>query len=249
MAAVSKEREKGSQMIASRSCCRLKPQHWVLVLGLCSSAAHAEEVVLQAKSYIRKVDLFDPKQFDPGAKGCEAAMAAIVNCGTIGGEDPKQGTQASGEYRLFSEVKADIQCSGNKVAKWTISPAIIDAGKEFGFLSTTAELRPGLAASPGSSGAAAADKVTLHYRMRGQPNEAGNVLLNQVKPRTCTYIWHAIDATLTCKDGKPQATASMNASGFPSHRLWVNGKLVKDAPQGPFDNLWNCDVDEPSIIK
>ena len=224
-------------------------RHLLLIVGLCASICHAEEIVVQAKSYIKKVDLLDPKQFDPGAKTCEAAMAAVVNCGTIGGEDPTEGTIASGGYRLFSEVRLDLQCSGNKVAKWKISPAAIDSGKEFRYVSTTGDLQPGLTATPALSGETAVDKVTIKYRMRGQPNDAANILMNKVKPRACTYIWHAIDAEVACKDGKPRAGATMSGSKFPSHRLWINGMLVKDIPQGPFDSLWQCDGVDPTFIK
>jgi hypothetical protein len=209
----------------------------------------AAQVTVQVKSFIRLVDLMDPKQFDPDAKTCQAAMAAIVTCGTVGGEDPSAGGKADGGYRLWSEVKADVECSANKVARWNLLPVVHDAGKEFGFLPTSGEISPALSAVPSLKGATSVDRVTFKYRMRGQPNAAGNKVMNEVKPRSCTYIWHDVDGAISCKDGKPEMTVSMRASGFPSHRLWINGKRAQDIAQGPFKSLWACDPFEPSLVK
>jgi hypothetical protein len=214
-----------------------------------SSASHATEVLLQVKSFIKAVDLRDPKQFDPGSKTCQAAMAAIVNCGTIGGEDPKSGSRADGEYRLWSELKAQVTCTGNKVVKWDVAPVTFNVGREFGFVSTMGEIDPGLTGTPALKGASAVDRVNVRYRMRGQPNGAANQLMNNVKPRSCTFIWHTVDASLACKNGTPEVVGSLRASGFPSHRLWVDGRLAKEVPQGPFNNLWTCDVLDSTLVQ
>jgi len=225
---------------------------WALLGGLSALIpchGHAAEVIVQAKSFIRTVDLTDKNQFDPGAKSCQAAMAAVVACGTLGGEEPPSGANDSKQFRLWTQLKANVECSGDKVSKWDIRPVVIDTGNEFVMVTTSGDLSPGLAASPSASGTSAVSKVDFSYRMRGQPNAAGILLMKGVKPRTCTYINHSISGSLSCKQGAPVVTASLKGSGFPSHRLWVNGALVKDLPQGPFDNLWKCDPAEPTFVK
>lgn len=216
---------------------------------LAPAVALAAQVSAQVKSYIKAVNLLDPAQFDPDSKSCQAALAAIVTCGTIGGEDPSSGAKADANYRLWSEIKADVECSANKITKWSFQPLAHDTGKEFVFLQTSGEISPALSASPSLSGMATVDKVTFKYRMRGQPHAEGNKAMSTAKPRTCTYIWHAVEGSLTCSNGQPQLTASIRASGFPSHRLWVNGKRAQEIPQGPFKALWACDATDPTMVK
>lgn len=214
-----------------------------------TSTSQAAPITLQVKSFIQAVDLTDPTEFDPDAKPCQATMSAVVTCGTIGGEQPDTGSKGGGNYRLWSEVKADVTCSGNKISKWEIHPVDYDAANEFVFITTSGEINPALKATPGLSGASTVDSVTFNYRMRGQPNVLGNATMNAVKPRTCTFIWHRIEGKLSCKNGKPQLAATLQASGFPSHRLWVDGDLVKAFPQGPFKSLWSCSPADPTLVK
>lgn len=221
----------------------------LLALAGAPASALAATVMAQVKSFIATVDLTDPKQFDPGSKSCQTAMAALVNCGTIGGEDPKAPSKTDGGYRLWSEVKADATCAGDKVTGWNIAPVSIDAGNEFVFITTSADLSPSLRATPSQAGSSPVDKISFSYRMRGQPNVAANKLMSEVKPRSCSFIWHVVEGNLSCKAGKPVLNATLRGSGFPSHRLWIDGKLVKDQPQGPFDKLWRCDAIDPTLVQ
>src|SRR5262249_37902380 len=88
----------------------------IVLACLWSTFAEAETISIQAKSYIAPVNLLDPNQFDNDAQSCQAAMAAVVNCGTLLGENPPDGAKSSRNYRLWSEVLVDATCTGNKVA-------------------------------------------------------------------------------------------------------------------------------------
>lgn len=219
-----------------------------LVSSLASATALAEIVVVDTKSYIRRVDLTDPKQFDPGVATCQKAMAAMVDCVTLGGEDPKSGDEASKNFRVWSREAVEVTCAGNKLSSWKLTPVQTAFGAE-AFLPTTGDVARNLSASPGSQGSTPIDKVTFSYKVRGEPNPIASKALQQAKPRSCTFIWHEVSATLTCQAGKPKLDATVKGSSFPSHRWWVQGEKSGDVAQGPFNNLWNCDPADPSYVK
>lgn len=218
---------------------------WTLVSAV---SATAETITVQVKSYISSVNLLDPNQFAPGSRSCQAAMAAVVNCGTLN-ENPVDGMKASGDYRLWSEVKIEVDCKGANVSSWNIKPVDRAFGSEFAVFATKGDLSKPLTAKPAKQGNSAIDKVTFQYRLRGQPHTAGIEAMNAVKHRTCSYIWHEVNGSLTCSAGRPIVTADLNGSAFPSHRLWLAGKKEKEMAQGPFKNLWVCDSSDPSSVK
>jgi hypothetical protein len=211
--------------------------------------AEAEVLSVQAKSFIAGVNLADASQFDSDAKSCEQAMAALVDCGMTLGENPADGLKSSGNFRLRSELSVNATCSANKIASWQFDPIKQDFGAEFVFLATSGDLIKPLKALPDLKGNVQVDKVTFSYRLRGRPNALGVDAMNKVKPRTCSYIWHEISGNFTCRDGKVVIAADITGSGFPSHRLWVQGKKVAEVPQGPFKNLWKCDSTDPISVK
>lgn len=207
-------------------------------------------LTVQVKSFIKRFNLLDKTQFDPGSRSCAEAFAGgIVTCGVLLGENPTDGSSGNGNFRLRSELLIRGACSGDKVASWAFSPVEIEAGNEFYFISASADLDRPLVASPAKSGASSIDKVTFSYRMRGQPNVAGNAMMNAAKPRACTYIWHQVQGTLSCKAGTLVPQIAMTGSSFPSRRLWIDGKLIADVTQGPFSNLWRCNSVEPNYIQ
>ena len=213
-----------------------------------SLTALGATMTVQAKSYIAAVNLLDFNQFDPDAKTCQQAIATVVNCGTLN-ENPVDGTKSSDNYRLWSEVSVDISCSGNTVSSWQFHPVQQGFGSEFVIFSTTGDLSKPLNASPAQSGANPQTEVDFSYRLRGRPNVAGVAVMDAVKHRTCSYIWHEVSGSLTCQQGQPKITARISGSGFPSHRLWVQGSKVGEVPQGPFKDLWRCDPNDPTSVK
>lgn len=224
----------------------------------CANENQSRNYVLtvQAKSFIKGFSLRDPAQYDPGwftSRSCiEPIMAAVVECGMLGGENPTDGSLATGNYRLRSEFTAEVTCSGNKITNWNVHPVATNWSGEFLVFSTTGEFLPWPGVSPAASGSTPIDQITIGYGMRGKPNIGGNILMWITKNRTCPYIWHRIQGTLTCQGGVLKDTLSYSGSSFPSHRFWTNN--VPPAPpyeisQGPFRNLWICDPNAPEYVK
>jgi hypothetical protein len=222
----------------------------LIVTSMCSYSTFclSETITIQAKSYIAAVNLLDSNQFDSDSKTCQEAMAALVDCGTLD-ENPSDGTKASKNYRLWSELDVNITCSGNKVASWQLKPIQNDFGSEFVIFATAGDLSKPLKAVPSLTGSAPIDKVSFDYRLRGRPNAAGVAVMNAVKTRTCSYIWHEVSGTLSCQQGQPKVSADIAGSGFPTHRLWINGAKVAEVSQGPFKNLWKCDPTDPTSVR
>jgi hypothetical protein len=229
--------------------CRCKEREGYYLVGNACRLATWQTMHIQAKSYIARVDLTNLKQFDPGLRMCtEIFMSAVVTCGTHLGENPADGTKASGNYRLWSNLTADIGCVDNKVAAWNFKPVETDFGKEFWVISTSGDLEP-LQVSPSASGKKANDRITFSYRMRGQPNEKANATMRAVKPRTCTFIWHEVSGSVVCQSNKATVEVNLRGSAFPSHRLWLQGGKVTEIAQGPFSKLWECDPKDPTSVQ
>lgn len=220
----------------------------VVVGSLVAPIALADQITVQAKSFIAKVDLTDPSQFDTASACGERFNAFAVNCTLWGGEDPQDGGVDSGNFRLFSQLNVQATCSGNKVASWSIGGLATSFGKE-AFFQTSGNVSKPLQAVPSMSGAVPVNSVDFSYRVRGQPIDRVNQALAAARPRTCTYIWHEVRGSLKCAGGAPTVVASINGSGFPSHRLWIGGDLQKDLPQGSFKLLWQCDPLDPTSVK
>ena len=209
----------------------------------------AETTLLQVKSFIAPVNLLDAGQWDADAKSCETVMAAIVSCGTKFGENPSSGAKESKDFRLWSQLQIDTTCEGNKILNWDIKPVENAFGPEFYFISTGGDISKPLFGKPSLKGTSNPTKVNFSYRLRGQPNDLGIKLMNQVKQRSCSYIWHELNGTLQCEAGKPSIKVDISGSAFPSHSAWSNEKLIKSIPQGPFKNLWKCNSLDPTSVQ
>jgi hypothetical protein len=207
---------------------------------------------VQVKSFIKGFNLIDEREFDPGwfttASCTEALMGAFVQCAVVGGEDPPDGSRASGGYRLQSEFTANVDCSGNTIVGWSMTPVTIAYSNEILVFLTTGELVTSRA-SPAMTDSTPVAQVSMVYTMRGKPNIVANAIAWAAKRRTCPYIWHSVEAVFACQDGAATAAFSLVGSAFPSHRLWTNNTLVKDISQGPFKNLWVCIPDNPEYVQ
>lgn len=212
------------------------------------SPVSADQILLQTKSFISRVNLLDPNQFADGTACRQGPMAALIDCAMLGGEDPQKGDVASANFRLQSELVGQATGSGNQLANWSLQPVSIKTGTEFYFVAKQGELAPALTANPGPSGSNAA-RVSFSYRMQGAPNAIGITLMNQVKPRQCSKIRYRIKGELRCRGGKVQVSYSVEASHFPSVRSWNSGPLVVDRPQGPFKSLWECDIGDHDLVR
>lgn len=224
---------------------------WLLIM-VCAQEApsvFADSLTIQAKSFIRTVDPTDPSQFDPDASCGLQAMSLVIDCGVKLGEDPLDGSAGSGDYRLQSQLTGQATCNAGMLSSWQLKPVSIDAGNEFFLIPASGDLAGPLSAVPGISGNQSTKAVTFTYRMRGQPNAAGNLLMKAVKPRTCTYIWHEVSGTLSCNGNMLVKKVQIRGSAFPSAKLWVDGQLAGEIKQGPFKDLWICDPGNSIYVK
>jgi hypothetical protein len=209
--------------------------------------ANAEPIHVRVKSFIAAVNLTDPTQFDSANSCSERFNAFAVNCTLWGGENPADGELDSGQFRLWSQVLVEAQCNANKVTKWKIAGLTTSFGKE-AFFQTSGNVSKPLSVSPSPGSSAAVDRVEFGYRVRGQPLAAVNSALAAARPRTCTFIWHEVNGLLTCVGGNPVVKTTVKGSGFPSHRVWIDGTKTSDVPQGAFKKLWDCDsIDSTSV--
>jgi len=77
----------------------------------------------------------------------------------------------------------------------------------------------------------------------GRPNALAEPGFQAVGQRTSTNIWHSPEVRLLSDNGvgkhvvlEPQTVASR----FPSHRIWVNGRLEWNRDQRELSSLWTA---------
>jgi hypothetical protein len=85
--------------------------------------------------------------------------------------------------------------------------------------------------------------------MRGRPHAATLAAFYVHSYRSCTWIWHRVEGTVSCSAGRPSVEVSLSGSRFPSHRTWINGTMATFREQGPFENLWSCSPTDPSRVR
>ena len=218
-------------------------------------AAIAKEVKIQVKSFIRHMagpgepNNQPPSEVTKKALGFDGlgqtrtdAYLFLLATDKMFSEDPPDGTKSSGQFRLWSQLVANVTCNGNKVADASFSAVDTAFGKE-GILDSVGEVARKL------SSTSATDKAVFSYRVHGRPHDSSIVLFTAVRPRACTFIWHDVSGVLTCSNGQPVAKVTLKASAFPSHKVWVDGKQQVDVKQGPFESLWKCDPANPKLVQ
>jgi hypothetical protein len=93
--------------------------------------------------------------------------------------------------------------------------------------------------------------MRFRYRAFGRPNKIAEPGFNVIKPRTSKYIWHDVEVVIRCEGEKGFHNARFfDVSGFPSHRLWVNGGAEPEDQkmQGSLDLLWQGDPKNPEFV-
>jgi hypothetical protein len=162
-------------------------------------------------------------------------------------ENPKSGSQDTGQFRLWSQVTFSGSCRAGKLTSWRVEQPAIAFGKE-GPLQASGELLKPLSASPAPTGSTPQSSVTFLYAVKGRPHALAVPAFENIRPRGCYWIWHEIGATASCTGDTLSIKADLLGSGFPSHRIWVDGELKKEILQGPFDSLWKCSA-TPSLVR
>jgi hypothetical protein len=237
------------------------PIRWSILLlaGVIATAlgmrAAAKEVTIQVKSFIRPMASADDPPGGPPSEATKKALGFdglgqtrtdaylfLLATDKMFSENPSKGDRGSGDFRLWSEVIADVVCQGNKVTNATFKGPNFAFGKE-GALESVGEVARKLESK-------SADGVAnFSYRIKGRPNNSSITAFTYVRPRNCTYIWHDVSGIISCSAGQPAAKVTLKASQFPSHKAWVADKVVIDMPQGPFENLWKCDPTDQTLVR
>jgi hypothetical protein len=179
------------------------------------------------------VKLTGPKQIAKYAAFCLATAQSYK-------ENPPKGDNNVNplDARIWAKADLVIVCAPNKAVpdSGSIDVGGTAAGKEvgpFGGVVETPRRRDQIAAN-GEYG----------FVTWGRPNaalEPGFILAGG--PRAQRHIWNKVTGTATCKtgnDGKPSVslTYKPDGTGFPSHKIWWNGKLAATIPQGTMSVLW-----------
>lgn len=200
---------------------------------------------LTVKSFIKKVDL---SAIDADSRlSRERLSAIIVNLDAA--ENPSTPAAEAKDFRLWSQVEAVVTCKGDTITAWKMSDLTHRGGKEFGVFATETAVFENLKVVPGQQGAAERKAVNLSYAIKGKPNKAGVIMFGKVHPRTCDYIWHRVQAALTCRGGTAQLATQLTGSRFPSHRAWTNDEAKVSVEQGAFHNLWECNPSAPELVR
>lgn len=181
------------------------------------------------------------------------ALASIVQHLTAFNEDP--GTAAKdGKYRLYTRVDMTLDCTcdnipfidrietdmdGGVESEWWMSWPVILAPKVKG----TINLSPLNITYPFPW------LLQVDWRGWGRPNALVEPGMQAVAWRTSKNIWHWPETAFICINGTPTLLyADLIGSKFPSHRLWLNNRLIDFVPQNTFADLWYPLAAAPSFV-
>ena len=81
-----------------------------------------------------------------------------------------------------------------------------------------------------------------YYEFKGRPHR---LAINGLEAATGgkrwpVFIWHRVEVEISCDSfgvGRHKLRKH-EGSGFPSHKVWLNGSLENTISQGPMSNLW-----------
>jgi hypothetical protein len=158
-----------------------------------------------------------------------------------------------GRYRLYSEVALTASFD-EETCKLTVTPTkyLIDGGRELLVIPTS------MRASRLRIEDVSDEAVRFAYVVAGRPNvladadwlatfidiipflsvSFADVLWRHPNYR---YIHHKVSGTISRGNGNLEIGAQLDGSKFPSHRLFINGKVEATIPQGALSELWYLD--------
>ncbi|MGZ3183109.1 MAG: S8 family serine peptidase [Telluria sp.] len=154
-------------------------------------------------------------------------------------------------YRLFSSVRLQVEHRGTELVSASVVGGLLtDAGKEC--VPATGAC---LSAPPLITDAAPSilrlgpSSARVSWQVRGRPPTAAEAAFNTICMRTSVYIWHRVTGVVDCSSGVPVWTSlRVEGSRFPSHRLWIDGTVADNRPQGPFSALWDSTPGDPTRV-
>lgn len=212
------------------------------------------------KSFIRKI-VIDPVVdgqpipttsekrlgFSDLVGGRTHALAFAMATDKLFSEDPSSEALDAGGFRLFSKLRVTARCQDNSIQSYSIAPLQTSFGKE-GPLESEGKIsiRPKVREQKTAGNIAS---LVINYEVTGRPHAAALPPFNLIRPRSCSRIWHAVEAKLSCSAGKLVTLTQTTGSQFPSRKTWINSVLKEDVDQGAFDRLWVCNANDSTRVE
>lgn len=212
------------------------------------------------KSFIRKI-LTDPivdghpipptsaqrLGFSDLVGGRTHALAFALATDGLFSEEPSSDGLDTADFRLLSKLKVAARCQDNLIYTFSISPLQTKFGKEGpleseGKISIPPKVRE-------QKTALKIESLVVNYEVTGRPHAAALPTFNLIRPRSCSWIWHAVEAKLSCGAGKLEASVKTTGSRFPSRKTWLNSTLREDVEQDAFDRLWVCNASDATRVE
>jgi hypothetical protein len=147
-------------------------------------------------------------------------------------------------YRLFSSCRFTVVWEDRKIL--AAVPSVLDTD-----VGTEGPLQPPpLITSPVTVSPKGDSFVKFTWTGKGRPHLAAEPAFQTVQSRASVFIWHIIEGQIDVSSDTPITTVTIRGSQFPSHRVFVDGKLIHpELRQGPFSNLWVSDSSDRTKVK
>jgi len=185
-----------------------------------------------------------------------AAMARVTDAGFS--ENPADDSvftapppQNKG-YRLLSHGQVTVSSRGNELLAVTLPGGIdLDAGKEcVPGTGVCLQAPPLIIDQPFVTRRIDPSRIAFRWGVKGRPPSALEPGFQAVCQRDSVFIWHQVDGVVDCSSGSPRiSNLALVGSRFPSHRLWLDGVVARDRPQGPMSALWDGTPGDPTRIR
>lgn len=154
-------------------------------------------------------------------------------------------------YRLYSSRTFTVTCNGPQIVSVVPTPVDTDVGLECIPRTSRCLKPPPIILSRVTASQTSPTAYEFSWTAKGRPHLGAEPSFQLVCPRTSVYIWHTVTGRIECASGEPRIDIRLTGSGFPSHRLFVNGALrAPQIPQGPFSNLWRpAGIADPTLVR
>lgn len=206
--------------------------------------------VLTAKSYIARVgdrvgsipELPGPIAPRTLVTGQQRLVALAKATDAAFNEDPRVPSKNS-VYRLFSQCRFDVSYDPKVgVSKVVASKLETDVGLE-------GPLRPpAMTVTPVTLKVETGHKVSFTWFGKGRPHKLAEPAFQIVRPRTSKYIWHRVGGVISVKNDDVHFDVFLTGSRFPSHRVFLDKKIVAYRKQDVFSALWTPAVGDNTAV-
>ena len=157
-------------------------------------------------------------------------------------ENPLTDSKDKG-YRLYSERTFSVACLDGQVSSVSASGLDTDVGME-GPLQPSPLITSAVILRRDSP-----TKFSFSWTGKGRPHLAAEPAFQAVCPRSSVFIWHRVEGEIDCNGLRLTGSTPIVGSDFPSHRVFVNGRIRGTVPQDTFSNLWEPDPTDATLVE